>query len=113
MKRGAILVALTAVSIAAAVVVATASASGNVSYFWLSFEAEQAIENSDWGDARGVANVNCRGLGPFKKEYGSFKFARFRCELKNNSYDRIGFVTVRTIAPEAWKPENFIKPRCS
>lgn len=82
-------------------------------YYWASFEAEQAVENSDWGDARGVGSVDCAGKGAFRKQYSVFMFATFRCELKDSNYDRIGFVTVKTTGPESWKPVGFIRPRCS
>lgn len=84
----------------------------SATYYWSSFEADSAIQSSDWGDARGVYYVTCRGTGAFKKQYGTFSFARFRCELENRNVDRIGFVSIVTTGPEAWKPLNFIKPRC-
>lgn len=111
MSRTALM--LTIACAAGALFVTAASGRTSTDYYWPSFEAQQAVQNSDWGDARGVDSVACRGLGAFKKTYSLFTFKRFRCELKNASYERIGFVTVRTTGPEAWKPENFIRPRCS
>jgi len=99
-------------AVAAIATLAVAPAAAAATYYWDSFEAEQAIENSDWGDARGVANVSCAGKGRFVKEYGQFKFATFRCELEDSNYDRIGFVTVKTTGPESWKPSGFVPPRC-
>ncbi len=104
------------VAVAVAVAVAALAAAGTASaetFYWDSFTAEQAIEKSDWGDARGVANVSCAGKGRHVKEYGQFKFATFRCELEDGNYDRIGFVTVKTTGPEAWKPVGKVTPpRC-
>ena len=101
---------------AVAVAAATLSIAGPAAaetFYWDSFDAEQAIKRSDWGDARGVGSVNCAGKGKYVKEYGSFKFATFRCELESTNYDRIGFVTVKTTGPEAWKPVGKVTPpRC-
>ena len=109
MKRWFALVVVSGMAIALAGV---GLASPSTTYYWSSFEAGLAVEQSDWGDARKVDTANCRGLGAFKKAYGSFTFARFRCELDDRNFNRIGFVTIRTTGPEAWKAENFIKPRC-
>lgn len=105
-------VILVGLVVATSYLVGTGNAGTSETYYWSSFEASLAIEKSDWGDARGVDSATCRGVGKFKKEYGTFSFARFRCELEDRNYDRIGFVTIFTTGPEAWKPANFIRPRC-
>jgi len=115
MSRKAMLsrIALGAALAAAVLVGSGAALTSGAAFYWSSFEAEQAIEKSDWGDARNVGSVDCRGVGAFQKRYGQFLFKRFRCELEDPDYERIGFVTVYTTGPESWKPANFIKPRCA
>jgi len=112
MKRIMLTATIMIVAVASVAVVAHAATQSRTVYYWTSFDAQMKIENSDWGDARGVANASCAGKGRFVKEYTQFKFATFRCELKDKNFERIGFVTVKTTAPEAWKPVGYVRPRC-
>lgn len=99
-----------AVLLLALVVAPAAAAAGP--YYWASIETEMRVVNSDWGDARNVEAAMCVGKGKHTNTLGVYRFVTFRCELKDPSYQRIGFVTVNTVGPETWKPTGSIPPRC-
>lgn len=102
--------ALSIATLAAALAATPAVAAGP--FYWSSFEAEQAVVHSDWGDARGVDNVKCAGKGKWRQGTLDPEYTTFRCDLADSQFRRIGFITVKTTGPEAWRPVGFIAPRC-
>lgn len=104
--------ATTIAALVGVLLTASAQAGPSAEFYWPSLEMELAIVDSDWGAKRGVEDASCRGVGAYKKQYGLYAFKRFRCELDNRNYDRIGFVTAWTVGPETWKTTSVVRPRC-